>query len=136
MKARVREMAWTYGLLSPWLVTLPISFGYIPLRSALYISFTKVITLSGESSWVGLGNYADVFRDRLFWVALQNTCVFAVGTVPVTTVLALFLALAFLNSVHTRWKDAIESRCFCANRDLSCGDIAHLYQISMHKMDS
>ncbi|MFM8179587.1 MAG: carbohydrate ABC transporter permease, partial [Candidatus Kapaibacterium sp.] len=107
MNARFRTIASTYGLLSPWILTLSIFWLY-PLGYALYISFTKVITLSGESEWVGLANYAAVFNDRRFFVALQNTVVFALGTVPLTTVLALALAVT-LNSARTRWKDVFRA---------------------------
>ncbi|MFM7775411.1 MAG: carbohydrate ABC transporter permease [Candidatus Kapaibacterium sp.] len=110
MNARFRTIASTYGLLSPWILTLSIFWLY-PLGYALYISFTKVITLSGESEWVGLANYAAVFNDRLFFVALQNTVVFALGTVPLTTVLALTLAVT-LNSARTRWKDVFRAVAF------------------------
>ncbi|MFN5865525.1 MAG: carbohydrate ABC transporter permease, partial [Candidatus Kapaibacterium sp.] len=110
MKARFREILSTYGLLSPWLLTLGIFWLY-PLGYALYISFTKIVTLTGQSTWVGLSNYKAVFSDRLFWVAVQNTCVFAIGTVPVTTVLALAFAVT-LNSAQTRWKDALRAVAF------------------------
>jgi multiple sugar transport system permease protein len=110
MKARFRDILSTYGLLSPWLLTLSVFWLY-PLGYALYISFTKVITLTGESTWVGFANYTAVFNDRLFRVALQNTCVFALGTVPLTTVLALALAVT-LNSAQTRWKDALRAVAF------------------------
>ncbi|MFM8438865.1 MAG: carbohydrate ABC transporter permease [Candidatus Kapaibacterium sp.] len=110
MNARFRTIASTYGLLSPWILTLSIFWLY-PLGYALYISFTKVITLTGESEWVGLANYTAVFNDRLFFVALQNTVVFALGTVPLTTVLALALAVT-LNSARTRWKDVFRAVAF------------------------
>ena len=110
MTSSYRRSLSSYLLLSPWLLTLGIFWLY-PLLYALYISFTKVTTLSGTSSWVGFDNYTAVFSDRLFWIALRNTCVFAAGTVPITTALALALAVA-LNSAQTRWKDTFRAVVF------------------------
>lgn len=42
---------------------------------------------------VGLANYEAVFSDALFWQSLKNTAIFTFGTVPVTTALALALAV-------------------------------------------
>lgn len=110
MMSRMRESLSSYILLSPWLLTLG-AFWLYPLVYALYISFTNVTTLTGASSWVGLANYSAVFGDPIFWTALRNTCVFAAGTVPVTTALALALAVA-LNSAQTRWKDTFRAVVF------------------------
>ena len=82
---------WT--LLAPWLVTLGVFWVY-PLVYALVLSFSEYRTLTNEITLVGFDNYTRAFADETFWRALWNTAVFTVGTVPVTTALALLLATA------------------------------------------
>ena len=80
-------------LLSPWMITFLV-FWLFPLIYALYMSFTRYLTLRNEAEWIGFDNYARIFSDDLFWTALANTSIFVVGTIPFTTALALGLALA------------------------------------------
>jgi multiple sugar transport system permease protein len=42
---------------------------------------------------VGLGNYRELFGDRVFWKAIWNTFFFAAGVVPANLTLSLFLAV-------------------------------------------
>jgi multiple sugar transport system permease protein len=44
-------------------------------------------------SWVGIENYRDLAGDPLFWQVLGNTAYYAVGVVPISTALALLIAL-------------------------------------------
>lgn len=80
-------------LLSPWMITFLV-FWLFPLIYALYMSFTRYLTLRNEAEWIGFDNYVRIFNDDLFWTALANTSIFVVGTIPFTTALALGLALA------------------------------------------
>lgn len=82
---------WT--LLAPWLITLVVFWLY-PLVYALVLSFSEYRTLTNELTLIGFDNYMRAFADETFWRALSNTAVFTVGTVPVTTALALLLASA------------------------------------------
>ncbi len=83
--------------LAPWGLTLLVFWLY-PLGYALYLSFTKYYTLRNEAVFVGLGNYTHILSNAFFWQALQNTALFALGTIPFTTALALALAV-ILHSV-------------------------------------
>lgn len=82
---------WT--LLAPWLITLGVFWVY-PLVYALVLSFSEYRTLTNELTIIGFDNYTRAFADETFWRALGNTAVFTVGTVPITTALALLLASA------------------------------------------
>jgi multiple sugar transport system permease protein len=79
-------------LLAPWSLTLLVFWLY-PLGYALYLSFTKYYTLRNEAVFVGFGNYTHILSNAFFWQALQNTALFALGTIPFTTALALTLAV-------------------------------------------
>ena len=74
-------------------ITLFTAFSFLPLLYAVYISFHDW-TLIGEPDFTGIGNYRRLLHDSLFWRALANTLVYAVGTVPTSMAIGLLLALA------------------------------------------
>jgi multiple sugar transport system permease protein len=82
----------TVLLLMPWLATVGVFWLY-PLLYALYLSFTKYSTLKNEAVLIGWANYAHILNDGFFYTALQNTALFTAGTIPLTTALALVLAV-------------------------------------------
>jgi multiple sugar transport system permease protein len=85
------------GLLfsAPWLLGLSVFLIY-PLLSALYYSLCDYSVLL-PPVFVGFDNYVDLFSDRLFWKSLWNTTFFALGSVTLSVVVALTLAI-LLNS--------------------------------------
>lgn len=86
----------TFILLSPWIVTF-IAFSLYPVGYSLYLSFTKYDPLAGLApKFIGLSNYFEIVNDPTFWQAVKNTIIFVVGTIPVTTAIAIVLAV-FLN---------------------------------------
>jgi ABC-type sugar transport system permease subunit len=40
-----------------------------------------------------MSNYLELLKDQDFWIALKNTSLFVVGTIPFTTIFALILAI-------------------------------------------
>jgi len=68
----------------------------LPMGMSLYYSFTDYPMLE-PPIWNGWGNYARLLTDGVFRVALKNTAVFALVSIPLSTVLALVIA-ALLNS--------------------------------------
>src|SRR5207244_4843237 len=48
---------------------------------------------TGEFPFAGLGNYARLFGDEIFWLALRNTVVFVGVSVALEVVIALAVAL-------------------------------------------
>ena len=83
--------AFTLGL--PWLLTL-LLFWAFPVLYSFVAGFTDYRLLSpAPARWIGWENYASLLSDPAFIDAFKTTVVFVVGTVPVTTVLALLLAL-------------------------------------------
>ncbi len=79
-------------LVSPWLLTF-LFFWIFPLSYSLYMGFTDGQLLTHETHWVGLDNYRALLDDPAFLSSLKNTFVFVLGTIPVTTIIALLLAL-------------------------------------------
>lgn len=85
----------------PWTAVLAVFWVY-PLGYALALSFADKNVFSGEWLWVGIRNYAAVLSNPDFWSALGHTAIFTAGTVPVTTALAILLALALNERIWGR----------------------------------
>jgi len=81
------------GLLfaSPWILGMAI-FLFYPVISSLYFSFTSYSILK-PPVWIGLSNYQELMQDEIFLKALSNTLIICAASVPLTTALAICLAL-------------------------------------------
>ena len=108
MKKKININTWS--MLFPWILTLLVFWVY-PFISALYISFTKYNTLANTSEFIGFDNYIFALTDPKLLQALVNTLIFTIGTVPVTTALALFFAV-LLNSKLTRFRNFFQATYF------------------------
>lgn len=83
----------TAHLLSlPWSLTL-VLFWLFPLLYSLLVGFTDYRLLSPSYGWIGFDNFRQLLADRDFLSALRNTFIFVIGTIPITTVIALLMAL-------------------------------------------
>ena len=91
--------AWLY--LSPAIVLLLI-FTVWPIvntvRMSLLEGYSGLKAVSGASFEFGLGNFVKVIKYRKFLTCLQNTVLLCLWTVPISTILALLIAVA-LNSI-------------------------------------
>jgi len=83
-----------YVLLLPAFLLLALIVVY-PIGRLFYNSFFDLRLSSSvdAAQFVGLQNYADVFHDGEFWMALRNTVLVVVITVPGALVVGLGLAL-------------------------------------------
>jgi len=90
MRTRAGLRGWI--LFSPWIATFLI-FWLFPLIYSFILSLTDYRLLASDVNWTGLTNYLKLFRDPDFLVALKNSFIFVVGTIPFTTAIALILAL-------------------------------------------
>ncbi len=84
--------------LLPWLLVLPTAVGVAaftlyPLALTLHDSLYKQNQAVRVPRFVGFGNYANLFGDDVFRQVLANTLVFILGTVPLSVLLSLLLAL-------------------------------------------
>ena len=80
-----------YWMILPALI-LYVGLIIYPLFQGLFISFNQWDGLS-DMKWIGLKNYEFVFRDNVFWLALKNTFIFAIGVTIVKNIAGLALAL-------------------------------------------
>jgi multiple sugar transport system permease protein len=79
-------------LFSPWIVTFLV-FWLFPLIYSFILSLTDYRLLAPEASWIGFDNYTRLFSDPDFLIALKNSFIFVIGTIPFTTVIALIFAI-------------------------------------------
>lgn len=91
--------AWRSGyLLKPLVFLLPalalyaVFFAY-PFVYTLFLSFHEWDMISPEKTFVGLANYKTTFADEVFWIALKNTGLYVLMTLPVSLIIGLTLAL-------------------------------------------
>jgi len=75
----------------PWILGFLIFLAY-PLISSLYTSFTSYSVLRSPK-WIGIDNYKELYNDEVFRGNLLNTLYYAVGAVPLSTAVAICLAL-------------------------------------------
>jgi len=89
---RRREALTGYLLISPFLVGF-LWFTAVPMVIALYLSLTKYDIVSAPQ-WVGLANFAKLFRDERLRVSLLNTFFYAGISVPLYLITAFGASLA------------------------------------------
>ncbi len=83
----------------PAVIPLGIFWVY-PMMKSIFISFTDWDYMTSIYNMVGLDNYKDLFSDPMFYEALRNTLVFALGTLIPTVAGGLALAMLLKNKVQ------------------------------------
>ena len=84
----------------PWIVGFT-AFLLYPLLASIYYSFCDYSVLR-PPVFIGTANYRDLMRDELFWTGLRNTAYYAALAVPVSTAMALMLALLLNANIRGR----------------------------------
>lgn len=64
----------------------------IAFINGIQLTFTDWNGLTDEYQYIGFSNYADAFRDALFWESLLRTFKYAFGVVVITNVIAFLIA--------------------------------------------
>jgi multiple sugar transport system permease protein len=104
--------AWAF--LAPALVLIGVFF-FLPVAASLLLSFTDfdiyAIASPHNARLVGVGNYAKLFHDPVFWLSLRNTLYFALIGGPLTVVVSLGAAL-LLNARLVRFKSVFRTIYF------------------------
>jgi multiple sugar transport system permease protein len=94
---RGRWFGYIYG--GPVIIAFLI-FNLYPMVLGLYLSFTKWDILS-PPTFIGLGNWADLFKDDLLGRAVLQTLYYALASVTGATALSIALALALNQRLKT-----------------------------------
>src|SRR5215469_13874389 len=77
-------------------------FSYWPLVQNITLSFTDWDMISPDKRFVGLDNWITVLTSPHFWQVALNTAIFTVGSVGLTLVLGLALALLLNQALRFR----------------------------------
>ena len=89
-----RRKGWwaAYLYLLPGLIFL-IAFSLWPMVDSAYQSLFRINLLNPNRGFIGFDNYLALLDSPLFWQVFHNALVFALGTVPISLVLALGLGM-------------------------------------------
>jgi multiple sugar transport system permease protein len=83
----------------PWILSLLVFTTY-PVLATFYLSLTQYNVVNAPE-WIGLQNYQTMLQqDPVFWLALKNSAIYSLVSVPLKLVLAFFLALLLNQSVR------------------------------------
>ena len=84
-----------YGFLLPWFIGFAV-FIAGPMIASLVLSFTDYSVIQ-STNWVGTQNYQDLVHDPKVVLAMKNSLVFTLMSVPLEMISALLLALILLH---------------------------------------
>lgn len=90
-----------YLFLLPTLAVIGL-FSLYPVVKAFTLSLTDYHALRRSGDFIGLENYREILHDPLFWKGVKNTAIYVVGTVPITVVLALAIAMLLNQAIRFR----------------------------------
>lgn len=74
----------------------------IPIVTVFHTSFSEVSKVGVNRGWNGIDNYIAIFNEPTFWHTLQNTAVWTVVVVGVSTVFGFILAMVLNTKFHGR----------------------------------
>ena len=86
----LHENVAAYLFLLPFLIFF-VGFVLYPMFMCLYTSFFDA-TMGRKDIFIGLSNYKELTGDPVFWIALKNTLIIVIVSVPVTCAFSLWVA--------------------------------------------
>lgn len=109
-KRRRKQFFWC------WLFVLPTTLFYAafqawPILSSIYYSTLDWSGISSKKNFVGLANFAELFKDQWFWNAFANSFKYMVFSVPPLIIISLLLAL-IVNEKTLRFRGAFRTLFF------------------------
>ncbi len=90
-----------YWIIAPAIFLL-LLVGLFPLIYSLVVSFQSITMLEVDTSFAGLANYAQLFKDSRLWESLLHTLVITVIALPLELVLGMLMAQLFLERLPGR----------------------------------
>ena len=89
-----------YSFIAPNFIGFAV-FTLIPIIFAFLLAFMDWDG-SNPIKWVGISNFKELLSDTFFVAALKNTIIYCVGTVPLTMIISLALAILLNQKVKAR----------------------------------
>ena len=90
-----------YWLIAP-AVFLLLAVGLFPLIYSLVVSFMRIDMMDTDTSFAGLYNYKQLFKDARLWQSLLHTLLITAIALPLELVLGLAMAYLFLERMPGR----------------------------------
>ena len=105
-----KKARWGWVFVIPSLILFS-AFSFFPIMNAFYESFFNRNLLSlRPPRFVGWDNYTYLFRSKDFWLSVQNTLIFTLGTFLPLLVFSLILAVFIMSiSVLAIFSDGLHS---------------------------
>lgn len=105
-RRRRRRLGWerrraAYLMLAPALIHLIWWIG-IPVVATFVLAFTNYDVLAGTASFVGPGNFTEIFADETWLASIWHTCVYTFFTVPVAMAIAVVVAVLLNAKLRAR----------------------------------
>ena len=89
-----------------WLIApavfLLLLVGLFPLIYSLIVSFMRIDMMDVDTSFHGLYNYANLFKDKRLWESLIHTLLITAIALPLELLLGLAMAYLFLERMPGR----------------------------------
>ncbi len=87
-----------------YLFILPAYFFFIALIAIPFFRALSVSTTEwagyGDPRFIGLTNFQNLMKDRVFWIALRNTALFTVATTVLQSTIPLLVAVL----INSKWR--------------------------------
>jgi multiple sugar transport system permease protein len=99
-KANFKKQLVAYSFIAPNFIGFAI-FTLVPIVFAVVLAFLRWDG-SNPMEWAGLANFSELLHDDQFKAALKNTIVYTAGTVPLTLLASLFLAVILNQGIKAR----------------------------------
>lgn len=100
MKAK-KKINWNYFLIAPSLL-ISIAIILVPGIMTFVFSFTDWNGLSPNINFVGLKNFAEIFKDKVFYRAITNNVIWVIMFLTIPVCIGMLAACLLLNRKKTR----------------------------------
>ena len=105
-----RQPAYGVAYITPGMLIIPM-FCIAPIFMTLYYSFTEY-NLAQPPDWIALENYVKVLNNTQLRRAVVNTVIYVIITVPLQTLLAMFVANFLAEYLNNRYGRVLRSIIF------------------------
>jgi raffinose/stachyose/melibiose transport system permease protein len=120
----------SYAMLAPALILFVVFIAY-PLLNTLVSSLYNYGLTSTTRTFIGLGNYLELFGDPVFWVSFRNNIIILVGSVLFQVGGGLVLAAICNRGLGQRWSTVARTIVF-APMVMSSVAVGILWQIVLN----
>lgn len=97
---RVKKERWAYFFILPTLLFISI-FLFKPVIESIRLSFYEADLRT--QTFIGMQNYVNLIRDRIFWLELKNTLIIVSLLVSLMISLSLLISVTIVN-LSLRWQ--------------------------------